>query len=251
METTNIYVLIDPETQQVRYVGKANNVSQRYKAHLNRARKHQIHKLNWINSLKKKKLKPILEVIDVVSVKDWVFWEKYWIAQMKSWNFSLLNYTEGGDGCTFGNKTSFKKGHKPWNSGNGNKEVCLICNNEFFTTKSSVKQGRKTCGYKCSKILKSQIPNKGTFKKGIKVWNKGIIGIKLKPDKNVFQYSAYTGEFIKEWKTAKEASLSLLINETGIGHVCRGTAKSAGGFIWKYYKQQKIEIMKNLKLKIL
>ena len=117
METTNIYILIDPENQQVRYVGKANNISERYKAHLNRARKHQIHKLNWINSLRKKGLKPIIEVIDIVPINDWVFWETYWIAQFKAWGFKLINYTNGGDGATFGNQTSFKKGNIPWNNG--------------------------------------------------------------------------------------------------------------------------------------
>ena len=114
METTNIYVLIDPITKMVRYVGKANNVTQRYTAHLNRARKHQIHKKNWIETLKKQGLKPIIEIIDVVPINDWVFWETYWISQMKTWGFDLINYTNGGDGCTFGNQTSFKKGHKLW-----------------------------------------------------------------------------------------------------------------------------------------
>ena len=32
MESTNIYVLIDPITDKIRYVGKANNIKQRYKA---------------------------------------------------------------------------------------------------------------------------------------------------------------------------------------------------------------------------
>ena len=117
METTNIYILIDPETLQVRYVGKANNISQRYKAHLNRARKHQIHKLNWISSLKAKRLKPIIEVIDVVPIENWIFWETYWISQFKTWGFDLINYTQGGDGATFANQTSFKKGHIPHNLG--------------------------------------------------------------------------------------------------------------------------------------
>ena len=70
MKTTNIYILICPITNKVRYVGKANNISQRYKAHLNRARKHQVHKKNWILSLKKQGLKPIIEVIDVVPVAN-------------------------------------------------------------------------------------------------------------------------------------------------------------------------------------
>jgi hypothetical protein len=67
--TTNIYTLTDPRTNEIRYVGKANDVSQRYKAHLNRARKHQIHKSNWIKQLKKEGLKPIIDVIDIVPIE--------------------------------------------------------------------------------------------------------------------------------------------------------------------------------------
>ena len=226
METTNIYILIDPENQQVRYVGKANNISERYKAHLNRARKHQIHKLNWINSLRKKGLKPIIEVIDIVPINDWVFWETYWIAQFKAWGFKLINYTNGGDGATFGNQTSFKKGNIPWNNG---------------TAKIKVLKGNKG---------KTENSIKNYFKPAHVPWNTGLKGVKLKPDKNVFQYSAYTGEFIKEWKTAKEAGQILDINIAGIANCCRGVSKSAGGYIWKYYKQEKIEIMSNVKLKI-
>lgn len=114
METTNIYVLIDPRTNEVRYVGKANNVTQRYRAHLNRARKHQTHKKNWLTQLKKEDLKPIMVIIDIVSIDDWQYWERYWISQMKQWGFNLVNYTNGGDGCTFSNQTSFKKGNKLW-----------------------------------------------------------------------------------------------------------------------------------------
>lgn len=110
METTYIYTLTDPETNMIRYVGKANNIKQRYSAHLNRARKHQIHKKNWIASLREKKLKPIIEIVDIVPIKDWIFWETYWISQFKTWGFNLINYTNGGEGCTFGNQTSFKRG---------------------------------------------------------------------------------------------------------------------------------------------
>jgi hypothetical protein len=107
----------------VRYVGKANNVTQRYRAHLNRARKHQIHKKNWIEQLKKEGLKPIIEIIDVVPIDNWIFWETYWISQMRTWGFDLINYTNGGDGCTFGNQTSFKKGHTSWLGKNHSEET--------------------------------------------------------------------------------------------------------------------------------
>lgn len=141
METTNIYVLIDPITNMVRYVGKANNVTQRYRAHLNRARKHQIHKKNWVENLKKEGLKPIIDVIDIVPIDDWIFWETYWISQMKTWGFDLINYTNGGDGCTFGNETSFKKGHKLWLGKNHSEETKKkIGENNAFKGKPSLKR---------------------------------------------------------------------------------------------------------------
>jgi len=110
METTNIYVLIDPRTDMVRYVGKANNIIQRYKAHINKARDKNTHKRNWVEQLKKEGLKPIIEVVDVVPVDNWVFWEAYWVSQFRTWGFDLMNYTNGGDGLTFANSHSFKKG---------------------------------------------------------------------------------------------------------------------------------------------
>jgi hypothetical protein len=136
METTNIYILIDPRNNMVRYVGKANNVSQRYKAHLNRARKHQQHKANWLKQLKSLDLKPIIEVIDVVPIDNWIFWETYWISQFKAWGFDLVNYTNGGDGCTFANQTSFKTGHKVWLGKNHSDETKKkIGENNFFKGK--------------------------------------------------------------------------------------------------------------------
>ena len=36
----------------------------------------------------------------------------------------------------------------------------------------------------------------------------------------------------------------------GISNVLTGRAKTAGGYLWEYYKQEKIEIMNNVKLKI-
>lgn len=139
METTNIYTLTDPRTNEIRYVGKANNITQRYKAHLNRARKHQIHKKNWIESLKSEGLKPIIDVIDVVPINEWVFWETYWISQIRSWGFNLINYTNGGDGCTFGNQTSFKKGHTVWlGKTHSNETKKLIGDNNVFKGKPSI-----------------------------------------------------------------------------------------------------------------
>ena len=213
MKTTNIYILIDPETQQIRYVGKANNISQRYKAHLNRARKHQIHKLNWINSLKKKGLKPIIEVIDIVPIEDWIFWETYWISQFKTWGFNLINYTQGGDGATFANETSFKKGHISWNSG---------------TKKPKILKGNRG---KTENSIKNQ------FKKGEVAWNKGVTGYKTSKRKPVLQYDL-EGNFIKEFESCGEAALELNCITENIRRACTGLSKTAKNFKWKYKYEQ-------------
>ena len=139
MQITNIYTLTDPVTGEIRYVGKANNIRQRYKAHLNKARKHQIHKKNWIELLKRKGLKPIIDVIDIVPINEWIFWETYWISQIRAWGFKLINYTNGGDGTTFGNQTSFKKGDKSWlGKSHSEESKKLIGENNAFKGKPSI-----------------------------------------------------------------------------------------------------------------
>lgn len=228
MEVTFIYILIDPITNQVRYVGKANNISQRYKAHLNRARKHQIHKANWIKSLKEKGLKPIIEVIDEVPIDNWIFWETYWISQFKTWGFKLINYTDGGEGATFGNQTSFKKGHKPWNSGTIINRTCPECNIKFLPKTNTSKQ--IYCSYSCAGKNRS---SKTQFKKGMTPWNKEKSGYSTKKLKPVFQFDL-EGNFIRKFNSAKEAGDLLGCSRMNIQNACIGRSKTAKNYKWSY-----------------
>jgi len=176
-----IYTLAHPITKEVRYVGKTNNFHARALTHVSDVNKGKItHKTNWLKSLFNKGLYAEMELLDEVLESEWIFWERFWINQFKVWGFNLVNHTEGGDGLTMRNSGSFKKGHKPWNSGSK--------------------------------------------------------GIKIKPNKNVHQYNAITGVFIKTWDTAKQAGDALNINAQGIGQCANSRAKSAGGYIWKYEK---------------
>jgi hypothetical protein len=40
----------------------------------------------------------LIEILDIVKSKDWIFWEKYWISQIKVWGFKLENKNDGGGG---------------------------------------------------------------------------------------------------------------------------------------------------------
>lgn len=46
------------------------------------------------------------------------------------------------------------------------------------------------------------------------------------------------GNKIKEWEGMKVASESLGIGKTNISACCRGKAKTAGGYIWRYKKEE-------------
>lgn len=94
---TYIYALCD-ENNNIRYIGKANDVNTRYKNHLKESKRKRTHKEKWINSMLEKGLKPGHFILDECIYSDWILMEEYWIAQAKSWGFNLTNGTSGGDG---------------------------------------------------------------------------------------------------------------------------------------------------------
>lgn len=102
---TYIYILVDPENQQVRYVGKTKSPSRRYNQHTSECSKIRNHKNNWLLSLKNKGLKPEMVLIDECENNDWIFLEKWYIQLFKMWSFKLTNLTEGGEGV-YGYKPS-------------------------------------------------------------------------------------------------------------------------------------------------
>lgn len=63
--TVYIYGLIDPETKDVRYIGKANNPKVRYRQHIKNKYQNNQHKQGWINALYKKGLRPELSILEV------------------------------------------------------------------------------------------------------------------------------------------------------------------------------------------
>ena len=235
---TYIYSLSDPITNEIRYVGKTRNPEERFKNHCNPLHNRKSHKRNWVNKLRRKGVKPVFEILDIVDDKDWIFWEQYWVWQCKAWGFNLVNHTMGGEGLTMKNKTSFKKGNKPWNTGKGNTERCITCGKQFNTSKSSVKQGIKNCSKECARRYRKLHPSNTQFKKNSKPWNKGKIGYKItgkKTSRPVLQYSM-NGKFIKEHIGCREAAKVVGCIPENIRICCVGKSKTAKKFKWLYKK---------------
>lgn len=138
---TYIYILQDPITEEVRYVGKSINPKRRYRSHLWDKPKVKYYSYYWIQSLLKRGLKPIMTIIDETET-NWEELERYWILQFKTWGYSLTNITEGGEGCTGAGQwnnvpvTAFTKEGKLIKNFESQKE----CAKYFNTSASNVKQ---------------------------------------------------------------------------------------------------------------
>jgi len=95
-----IYVLLEPDTNNVRYVGKAVDLYTRIRNHYKPSRLiDKTHKNNWLNKLlnKGKYVKVnIVEQLDDENLLNEA--EKKWIKHYKDLGCDLTNGTEGGDG---------------------------------------------------------------------------------------------------------------------------------------------------------
>ena len=96
-KTTYIYALLD-QFNQIRYIGKADNINRRYKTHIIESKHCRTHKEKWIYSMIQNDIKPDIIILDECKLSNWIYLEEYWISQCKSWGFNLTNGTTGGEG---------------------------------------------------------------------------------------------------------------------------------------------------------
>lgn len=94
MSAVEIYGLFDPDTGELRYVGKANNAAKRLKTHL-QERVHKRPVNNWVRSLVMQGKSPVMRVLETVAKDKWEEAERRLIAQHRKTS-NLLNLADGG-----------------------------------------------------------------------------------------------------------------------------------------------------------
>ncbi len=99
INTSYIYCLVDPRTDDVRYVGMAKDVRHRVWQHMYYNRGGS-HKVNWINALKRADLEPRAYILEVCRGDEWKEAEVRWISHYRTVGLGLTNATDGGDGVT-------------------------------------------------------------------------------------------------------------------------------------------------------
>lgn len=238
MSEVFIYSLEDPETKEVRYIGKTiQKLEKRLIAHIYESNHKKNHKCNWINKLRKRGSNPKIKLIDIVHEDEWEFWEMYWIEQFRCWGFNLVNNTPGGEGYKHSDKT--KEKIRQANSGK----------NHYFYGRNHSKESKE----KISKSLEGNQHAKGfkhsdeTRKKvgeetrkyyknnpRTKEHNKKIgdsnSRAKARP---IYQYDI-NGNLIKKHDSVRSVVSELGFGRDGIYDCASGKQKLYRGFIWSW-----------------
>ena len=97
MKQVTIYTLSDPDTGEVRYVGKANNMLRRLKTHLRDSATRNTPLYAWVRKLTAKNKLPRMDVLRVVDASEWEEAEREAIACYRIAG-GLLNLADGGAG---------------------------------------------------------------------------------------------------------------------------------------------------------
>lgn len=223
--TAFIYSLSDPKTQEIRYIGKANDVKERFKHHMCVNKKGQSISKCWIKGLRSEGLKPIVDVIDEIPHKEWEFWEQYYISLYKSWGFRLTNMQIGGrsgqDGVKFSDETKEK--------------MRLAQLGKRHTSEAKEKQRLKQLGV---------VPSLKTREKlrvaniGKKMSPEAIAKTVARKEKPIVQFDLITGEKIAEHQSARKAMKALGGKGFNLTNHLKGGRKSYMGYRFEYKNKE-------------
>ena len=220
-----IYRLIDPITNEIRYIGLTfNDLNQRLKSHC--SEKSKSHKSNWIQSLRKQGLKPIIESIEdnILSYEEVCDREIYWIEKYKSDGHTLTNMASGGNK----NKKMSDETRKKMSDSAKNRNFKLVLSDETKILISDKAKKRFESEYEREKL---RISNKRY--EDSKTEEQKLNDILTQEVKSVLQYDKDMN-FISEYISIRDAERKTSINRSNISKCCKNKVRSAGGFIWKY-----------------
>jgi len=207
--TVKIYTLENPDTGEVRYLGKTvKSLTSRLSHH--KGTHSTTHKDQWIRSLDKD---PVIIKIDEVDEENWEFWESWWIQYFKFIGANLTNHTLGGDGHN-GVRQSEKSNRKRSKSlsGRSRKDEVKKKISESHKGKSIPQEVRE----KISNTLSGRTMSRSyapQMKMVAQIKNDEIVGI---------------------YKSISDAAKSVDGYKGAISNVCSGRANTSMGYKWSF-----------------
>lgn len=251
---TFIYTLEDPDTNEVRYIGKTiSPLNIRLTKHLASCKRENNYRTNWIKSIIKKGKKPIIKMIDSCPWDESQKLETNYISQYKDNGYRLVNLTDGGEGnlglkLTQDRKDKLllavaKKIYQYDLEGNFIKEFNhaveagdFINFKSYSKINSAAKGKRKKAGNYQWSYEKKESLTKYNRERIISQEHKMLLVDRFSIP--VLQYSI-DDKFIKEWESAKLAAKTLGLDYPSIINYLNGhrikhkTNEKTGNYIWK------------------
>lgn len=229
-----IYVLKDPTTLEVRYVGvTCTSILRRLHQHMYDARGRGTHKRNWLNTLRENNLRPIVETIEECSYMNYQEREVYWI----SYYDNLTNTDKGGNGVVTNRssdsiKRSSEAKFQPIVSIDSDRNVCYYKSHKEAVLLTGVP--RTSIEYSLSSLNYSSYGY--NFIKTSEYTVDMRLKVKINPKRHKYKITHNNIDY-----TPKEFSLLLQASETTVYLWCEGK------FLWeesKYYDGSDVVITK-------
>lgn len=220
-----IYKLIDPETNEVRYIGLTfNTLKQRLKSHY--SEKSKSHKSNWVQKLRSRGLKPIIESIesDISSYDEVCEREIYWIDKLKNEGHSLTNMASGGNK----NKKMSDETRKKMSDSAKNRDFKLVLSDE---TKEILSLKAKERFEDDNERERLRISNKKY--EDSKTDEQKLNDILIQNPKKVIQYDKDMN-LIAEYPSINNAAKLNNLSDSNISKCCNNKVISVGGYIWRF-----------------
>ncbi len=160
MSKVYIYGLVDPRTEQIRYVGQTKDIKRRLRNHLNDAKRGvKSHKHSWIRKLLVEKVKPKITVIEKCNSRNADEREEYWIVYYRETEAGLTNQTDGGYGARGYVRTEEEKGEISKRM-KGNKHGLGKKHTEEYKRKSSERQKGRIFSEETKKKMRQAAKNR-------------------------------------------------------------------------------------------
>ena len=229
-----IYCLVsEDEPENIRYVGVTRRLpNYRLSNHIYDAKKYpnKNNKTKWISSVGFK-VKQI--ILDVIEEKDVIFWEQYWISQIKSWGFDLDNSNNGGGGL---NKRDNEFSSWLSNRSKGNKYNLGKTHSDEAKYKMSIAKLGKPSPRKGIVVSEETKKLMGLRKLG-KIGNangfKHSEEFKIKKRKIIIQ-TDLDNNFIREWNSVTDIGKHFNVTISVISKILKKENKTYKNFIWLY-----------------
>lgn len=228
-----IYSLSDPDTLEVRYVGKTIDVKKRLYGHVepSSTRKNN-HKNNWVKSLAKSGKKPLITVLFAVNHKEWENKERETIVSFKTRGARLTNGTQGGDGGAIDKlKGVPRTAETKARISKANKGKTLPP--EVRERIAAKLRGRKCPDEERAKMRVRQLESWANDDGSRRA--KAIQTAVKTHSRQVFQYNSEF-ELVNTFRSARQAARETGAQWKMISQCCKGERKSTRGCFWSHSK---------------